>query len=105
MPTYIVTEYVVGLAGSMLCLGICKTVRSIASPSKLIDELSNIGKYTLGIYVVRIFEFESLAVAIPYFQVSEIGVLEGLVILPVIGIDFTFQLTKSNYRNAPETIQ
>lgn len=105
MPTYIVTEYVVGLAGSMLCLGICKTVCSIASPSKLIDELSNIGKYTLGIYVVRIFEFVSLAVAIPFFQVSEIGVLEGLVILPVIGIDFTFQLTKSNYCNAPETIQ
>ncbi len=90
MPTYIVMEYIVGLAGSMLCLGICKTVCSIASPSKLIDELSNIGKYTLGIYVVQIFVLERLAVAIPFFQVSEIGVLEDLVILPIIGIVFTF---------------
>ena len=53
MPTYIVTEYVVGLAGSMLCLGICKTVCSIASPSKLIDELSNIGKYTWASILFR----------------------------------------------------
>lgn len=90
MPTYIVTEYIVGLSGSMLCLGICKTVCSIASPSKIIDELSNMGKYTLGIYVVQIFVLERLAVAIPCFQVSEIGVLEDLVILPIIGIVFTF---------------
>lgn len=90
MPTYIITEYIVGLAGSMLCLGICKTVCSIASPSKMIDELSNMGKYTLGIYVVQIFVLERLAVAIPCFQVSEIGVLEDLVILPIIGIVFTF---------------
>lgn len=90
MPTYIITEYIVGLAGSMLCLGICKTVCSIASPSKMIDELSNIGKYTLGIYVVQIFVLERLAVAIPCFQVSEIGVLEDFVILPIIGIVFTF---------------
>lgn len=90
MPTYIITEYIVGLAGSMLCLGVCKTVCSIASPSKMIDELSNIGKYTLGIYVVQIFVLERLAVAIPFFQVSEIGVLEDLVILPIIGIVFTF---------------
>ena len=41
----------------------------------MIDELSNIGKYTLGIYVVQIFVLERLAVAIPFFQVSEIGVL------------------------------
>lgn len=90
MPTYIVTEYIVGLSGSMLCLGICKTVCSIASPSKMIDELSNMGKYTLGIYVVQIFVLERLAVAIPCFQVSEIGVLEDFVILPIIGIVFTF---------------
>lgn len=90
MPTYIVMEYIVGLAGSMLCLGICKTVCSIASPSKMIDELSNIGKYTLGIYVVQIFVLERLAVSIPFLQVSEIGVLEDLVILPIIGIVFTF---------------
>ncbi len=90
MPTYIITEYIVGLAGSMLCLGICKTVCSIASPSKMIDELSNIGKYTLGIYVVQIFVLERLAVAIPCFQVSEIRVLEDFVILPIIGIVFTF---------------
>lgn len=90
MPTYIITEYIVGLAGSMLCLGICKTVCSIASPSKMIDELSNMGKYTLGIYVVQIFVLERLAVAIPCFQVSEIGVLEDFVILPIIGIVFTF---------------
>ena len=90
MPTYIVMEYIVGFAGTMLCLGICKTVCSIASPSKMIDELSNIGKYTLGIYVVQIFVLERLAVAIPCFQVSEIGVLEDFVILPIIGIVFTF---------------
>lgn len=90
MPTYIVTEYVVGLAGSMLCLGICKTVCSIASPSKLIGYLSNIGKYTLGIYVVQIFVLERLAVAIPFFHLSEIGVLEDWVLLPVVGIIFTF---------------
>lgn len=90
MPTYIVMEYIVGLSGSMLCLGICKTVCSIASPSKMIDELSNMGKYTLGIYVVQIFVLERLAVAIPCFQVSEIGVLEDFVILPIVGIVFTF---------------
>lgn len=90
MPTYIITEYIVGLAGSMLCLGICKTVCSIASPSKMIDELSNIGKYTLGIYVVQIFVLERLAVAFPFFQVSEIGNFEDFVLLPVVGIVFTF---------------
>ena len=90
MPTYIVMEYIVGFAGTMLCLGICKTVCSIASPSKIIDELSNIGKYTLGIYVIHIFVLERLAVSIPFLQVSEIGVLEDLVILLIIGIVFTF---------------
>lgn len=90
MPTYIITEYIVGLAGSMLCLGICKTVCSIASPSKMIDELSNMGKYTLGIYVVQIFVLERMAVAVPFFHVHHVGALEDFVLLPVVGIVFTF---------------
>lgn len=90
MPTYIITEYIVGLAGSMLCLGICKTVCSIASPSKMIDELSNIGKYTLGIYVVQIFVLERMAVAVPFFHVRHVDALEDFVLLPVVGIVFTF---------------
>lgn len=90
MPTYIITEYIVGLAGSMLCLGICKTVCSIASPSKIIDELSNIGKYTLGIYVVQIFVLERMAVAVPFFHVRHVDALEDFVLLPVVGIVFTF---------------
>lgn len=57
---------------------------------KIIDELSNIGKYTLGIYVIQIFVLERLAVAIPFFHLSEIGVLEDWVLLPVVGIVFTF---------------
>ena len=56
----------------------------------MIDELSNIGKYTLGIYVVQIFVLERLAVAFPFFQVSEIGNFEDFVLLPVVGIVFTF---------------
>lgn len=90
MPTYIVMEYIVGLSGSMLCLGICKTVCSIASPSKMIDELSNMGKYTLGIFVVQIFVLERMAVAVPFFHVHHVGALEDFVLLPVVGIVFTF---------------
>lgn len=63
----------------------------------MIDELSNIGKYTLGIYVVQIFVLECLAVDIPFFQVSEIGNFEDFIILPIVGIVFYYivRLTSS----------
>ncbi|MGI6243846.1 MAG: hypothetical protein ACOYJK_10010 [Prevotella sp.] len=84
------TEYIIGLTGSMASIGICKGVCNTASHLKLIDFLSNIEKYTLGIYVVQIFVLEGMAVAIPFFHISEIGFFEDYILLLIVGIIFTF---------------
>jgi|LAHS01.1.fsa_nt_gb fucose 4-O-acetylase-like acetyltransferase len=88
-PLYILTEYVIGLAGALACLGICRYICFIAGKFILIEKLVTIGKYTLGIYVVQTFVLERLAVSIDILHITETSAIADFLLIPTIGIFFT----------------
>lgn len=87
-PEKIVIEYLCGLSGSLLTFGVCYFVSQRFGNSNIIKYVSNIGRYTLGIYIIQTFILEKNSLIwIP--QGIYISPVFDILLIPIVGIAFT----------------
>ena len=89
-PILFLSEFVCGLSGSLLVLGICRFLSQTLHEISLINFLSNTGKYTLGIYVVQTFILEQLSESKQaVLSVNPPPIISDFIFIPIVGILYT----------------
>lgn len=87
-PGRMVVEYLCGLSGSLLTFGLCYYVCHRCGNSTVIKYISNLGRYTMGIYVIQTFILEKNPL-IWFPQEFYITPIFDYLLIPIIGIAFT----------------